>query len=213
VIALLLTVLAGRSMLYGNLIALVQTRLQAPARLLRHRPRRLCAGRFRRAHRRRLRRRALLHHRLPDHGAGVLHGDLQVSRDGTNVAIAELAGLHRRSPLLATTLIVGVFGLAGIPPFVGFMGKLACSPPPSDQGPPAAGRSDDAQRRHRDLLLPPRRPEWTQQPRRQEKEGGHQGEEGFHDGADDAEGDREQPQQGPDQQDQQRKWPAEDQEE
>ncbi|MDD3180812.1 MAG: NADH-quinone oxidoreductase subunit N [Opitutaceae bacterium] len=48
----------------------------------------------------------------------------QVSRDGTNVAIAELAGLHRRSPLLALTLVVGVFGLAGIPPFVGFMGKL-----------------------------------------------------------------------------------------
>jgi NADH-quinone oxidoreductase subunit N len=48
----------------------------------------------------------------------------RVSRDGTNVAIAELAGLHRRSPLLAATLLVGVFGLAGIPPFVGFMGKL-----------------------------------------------------------------------------------------
>jgi len=49
----------------------------------------------------------------------------RVSRDGTNVAIEELAGLHRRSPLLAATLIVGVFGLAGIPPFVGFMGKLS----------------------------------------------------------------------------------------
>jgi NADH-quinone oxidoreductase subunit N len=49
----------------------------------------------------------------------------RVSRDGTNVAIDELAGLHRRSPLLAATLIVGLFGLAGIPPFVGFMGKLS----------------------------------------------------------------------------------------
>jgi NADH-quinone oxidoreductase subunit N len=49
----------------------------------------------------------------------------RVSRDGTNVAVAELAGLHRRSPLLAVTLGVGVFGLAGIPPFVGFMGKLS----------------------------------------------------------------------------------------
>jgi len=48
----------------------------------------------------------------------------KVSRDGANVAIAELAGLHRRSPLLAVTLAVGVFALAGIPPFVGFMGKL-----------------------------------------------------------------------------------------
>ena len=49
----------------------------------------------------------------------------KVSRDGINVAIEDLAGLHRRAPLLAVTLAVGVFGLAGIPPFVGFMGKLA----------------------------------------------------------------------------------------
>ncbi len=48
----------------------------------------------------------------------------KVSRDGTNVSIEELAGLHRRAPLLALTLGVGVFALAGIPPFVGFMGKL-----------------------------------------------------------------------------------------
>ena len=48
----------------------------------------------------------------------------RVSRDGSNLAIEELAGLHKRSPLLAFTLIVGVFALAGIPPFVGFMGKL-----------------------------------------------------------------------------------------
>ncbi|ACB74044.1 NADH-quinone oxidoreductase subunit N [Opitutus terrae] len=48
----------------------------------------------------------------------------QVSRDGANVAITELAGLHKRSPLLAVTLIVGVFALAGVPPFVGFMAKL-----------------------------------------------------------------------------------------
>jgi NADH-quinone oxidoreductase subunit N len=49
----------------------------------------------------------------------------QVSRDGTNVAITELAGLHQRAPLLALTLGVGAFALAGVPPFVGFMGKLA----------------------------------------------------------------------------------------
>ncbi len=48
----------------------------------------------------------------------------KVSRDGTNVGIEELAGLHRRAPLLAVTLGVGVFALAGMPPFVGFMGKL-----------------------------------------------------------------------------------------
>ncbi|MDD2765880.1 MAG: NADH-quinone oxidoreductase subunit N [Opitutaceae bacterium] len=49
----------------------------------------------------------------------------RVSRDGTNVAIEELAGLHRRSPLLALTLLVGLFALAGVPPFVGFMAKLS----------------------------------------------------------------------------------------
>jgi NADH-quinone oxidoreductase subunit N len=48
----------------------------------------------------------------------------RVSNDGRNVAIADLAGLHRRSPLLAATLLVSIFGLAGIPPFVGFMGKF-----------------------------------------------------------------------------------------
>lgn len=58
----------------------------------------------------------------------------KVSRDGTNVAIEDLAGLHRRSPLLAVTLMVGVFGLAGIPPFVGFMGKLTLLSAALDKG-------------------------------------------------------------------------------
>jgi len=49
----------------------------------------------------------------------------KVSPDGTNVALTDLAGLHRRSPLLAVTLIVGVFALAGVPPFPGFIGKFA----------------------------------------------------------------------------------------
>lgn len=48
-----------------------------------------------------------------------------VSRDGQNVGIDELAGLHKRAPLLAVTLGIGVFALAGLPPFVGFMGKLS----------------------------------------------------------------------------------------
>ena len=48
----------------------------------------------------------------------------KVSEGGANVSMEDLAGLHRRSPLLAGTLVVGVFALAGIPPFVGFMGKL-----------------------------------------------------------------------------------------
>jgi NADH-quinone oxidoreductase subunit N len=58
----------------------------------------------------------------------------RVSRDGANVSIADLAGLHRRSPLLAVTLLVGIFALAGIPPFVGFMGKLSLLTAALDQG-------------------------------------------------------------------------------
>jgi len=49
----------------------------------------------------------------------------KVSRDGSNVAIEEVVVLHRRAPFLAVTLAVGVFALAGVPPFVGFMGKLS----------------------------------------------------------------------------------------
>ncbi|MCH9057028.1 MAG: NADH-quinone oxidoreductase subunit N [Planctomycetes bacterium] len=43
--------------------------------------------------------------------------------DGRNPSKASLAGLYRRSPLLAFTLLVGMFGLAGIPPTAGFAGK------------------------------------------------------------------------------------------
>jgi NADH-quinone oxidoreductase subunit N len=49
----------------------------------------------------------------------------RVSTDGANLAIEDLAGLHRRAPLLAITLVTGVFALAGLPPFVGFTGKLS----------------------------------------------------------------------------------------
>ena len=48
----------------------------------------------------------------------------QVAEDGRNLQVAELAGLHRRSPLLAMALMMALFGLAGIPPTVGFAGKL-----------------------------------------------------------------------------------------
>lgn len=47
-----------------------------------------------------------------------------VSSAGENVLINDLSGLYKRSPLLAMTLTVGMFALAGIPPFVGFMGKF-----------------------------------------------------------------------------------------
>lgn len=124
-VALLLTVLAVASMFYGNLIALVQKDLK---RLL---------GFSAIAHT----GYALIGFVALDvagytaalyYIAGYMLMILacfvvicQVSRDGTNVAIEELAGLHRRSPLLALTLLVGLFALASIPPFVGFMAKLS----------------------------------------------------------------------------------------
>ncbi len=47
-----------------------------------------------------------------------------ISQKGENVMIEDLTGLHKRSPIMAFTLAVGLFALAGIPPFVGFMAKF-----------------------------------------------------------------------------------------
>ncbi|MCL1986293.1 MAG: NADH-quinone oxidoreductase subunit N [Betaproteobacteria bacterium] len=47
-----------------------------------------------------------------------------VSKDGENVLVSDLNGLYKRSPLLAFTLAVSMFAMAGIPPFAGFMGKF-----------------------------------------------------------------------------------------
>jgi len=49
---------------------------------------------------------------------------VKVASNGRNLAIVQLAGLHRRSPVLATALLVGVFSLGGIPPTMGFTGKF-----------------------------------------------------------------------------------------
>ncbi|MCE5334656.1 MAG: NADH-quinone oxidoreductase subunit N [Desulfobacteraceae bacterium] len=49
---------------------------------------------------------------------------MKIAGDGHNLQIKELAGLHKRSPLLALTLMLGLFGLAGIPPTAGFTGKF-----------------------------------------------------------------------------------------
>jgi NADH-quinone oxidoreductase subunit N len=49
---------------------------------------------------------------------------IKVAGDGGDLKIAQLAGLHRRSPLLAMVLMLAVFGLAGIPPTIGFTGKF-----------------------------------------------------------------------------------------
>ncbi len=125
IVALLLTILAIASMFYGNLIALMQKDFK---RLLGY------SG--------------IAHAGYAVVGLVALSPDgfsaavyyivgyllmvlacfvviCRVSPDGTNVAIEDLAGLHRRAPLLALTLAIGVFALAGIPPFVGFMGKLS----------------------------------------------------------------------------------------
>jgi NADH-quinone oxidoreductase subunit N len=48
----------------------------------------------------------------------------EVATDGGNLRIEELAGLHRRSPILALALLVSLFSLAGIPPTIGFTGKF-----------------------------------------------------------------------------------------
>lgn len=48
-----------------------------------------------------------------------------VERAGPAQQLSDLAGLHRRSPLLASCLLVFVLSLAGIPPLAGFFGKFA----------------------------------------------------------------------------------------
>ena len=47
----------------------------------------------------------------------------EVGADNDLVTIESVAGLHRRSPFLAATLLVGLFALIGLPPTVGFIGK------------------------------------------------------------------------------------------
>jgi NADH-quinone oxidoreductase subunit N len=47
-----------------------------------------------------------------------------VSQKGENVSRDDLKGLYKRAPFLALVLLVGMFAMAGIPPFVGFAGKF-----------------------------------------------------------------------------------------
>ncbi len=47
----------------------------------------------------------------------------RVGADGSNPSLDDLRGLHRRSPLLAATLLLALFALAGVPPTAGFVGK------------------------------------------------------------------------------------------
>jgi len=54
----------------------------------------------------------------------IFHVIYALAPNGENISVANLKGLHRRAPLLAFTLAVGAFGLAGIPPTAGFAGKF-----------------------------------------------------------------------------------------
>lgn len=47
-----------------------------------------------------------------------------LAEEGRNVTFDSLKGLHKRSPLLAFTLAAAAFGMAGIPPTVGFPTKF-----------------------------------------------------------------------------------------
>jgi NADH-quinone oxidoreductase subunit N len=47
----------------------------------------------------------------------------RIPADGANPTLDDLRGLHRRSPLLAATLLLALFALAGVPPTAGFAGK------------------------------------------------------------------------------------------
>ena len=49
---------------------------------------------------------------------------VELASDGRNLQIKELAGLHKRSPIMALALMVSLFSLAGIPPTIGFTGKF-----------------------------------------------------------------------------------------
>jgi NADH-quinone oxidoreductase subunit N len=55
---------------------------------------------------------------------GVFYVVLLLSKSGENISLNDLSGLARRAPLLAFTLAVSAFSLAGIPPTGGFTGKL-----------------------------------------------------------------------------------------
>jgi len=49
---------------------------------------------------------------------------IEVARLTGSERIADMRGLHQRAPGLAFALAVSLFSLAGLPPFVGFFGKL-----------------------------------------------------------------------------------------
>jgi NADH-quinone oxidoreductase subunit N len=116
--------LAGASILVGNLAALAQTNVRrllaysaiahAGALLLGV----IASGRS---------GPAPLYYYLTTYGIatagafGVLH---VLEPQGGAQGLSDLAGLHRRSPLLAGCLMVFILSLAGVPPLAGFVGKF-----------------------------------------------------------------------------------------
>ena len=58
----------------------------------------------------------------------------EVASDGRDLKISELAGLYQRNPLLSMSLILGIFALAGVPPSIGFTGKLLLFTSAMNQG-------------------------------------------------------------------------------
>jgi NADH-quinone oxidoreductase subunit N len=58
----------------------------------------------------------------------------EVAKDGRDLKIVELAGLYKRSPILGLSLILGIFALAGVPPSIGFTGKLLLFTSAMNQG-------------------------------------------------------------------------------
>ncbi len=117
-------VLSGASLLLGNIAALAQSNLRrllaysaighAGAMLIGV----LTAGRFGTA--------ALTYYTFTYGLAtvGVFGVIAVIERTGRCHDLGDLAGLHRRSPLLAGCLLVFVLSLAGIPPLAGFFGKF-----------------------------------------------------------------------------------------
>lgn len=47
-----------------------------------------------------------------------------LGKGGDNMSIRQLAGLHKKAPALSLALMLALFGLAGIPPTIGFTAKL-----------------------------------------------------------------------------------------
>jgi len=120
-----LAVIAAASLLVGNLVALAQTNLRrllaysaiahAGAMLLGV----IAVGRS---------GPAPLFYYASTYGlaaVGAFGVVVAVERAGSCEAIADLAGLHRRSPFLAACLTVFLLSLAGIPPLAGFFGKFS----------------------------------------------------------------------------------------